>query len=148
MGLEPIAQPPGKDTFACPYLPSNGPNTKTEARILRTYSDGAFVVKGDSASIVTVLFEKETTAFILRNTSLIVYTSAKAGTSLITLLPSLAIILAAMMGRTAFFAPDTRTVPSSRCPPFIIIFSIYILLQYPISIYQYSFMKIGVPIII
>src|SRR5690625_605505 len=101
-----MAQPPGNATYPRPYLASNGPNTRTQARILRTYSNDASVVSLLVASTVTVLFSNPTSAFIFLSTSLIVYTSAITGTSLMTLLPSLAIILAAMTGSTAFLAPE------------------------------------------
>ena len=35
-GLVPIAQPPGKETFALPYLVSRGPKTRTPALIVFT----------------------------------------------------------------------------------------------------------------
>ena len=37
-GRLPIAQPPGKETLASPYLVSKGPNTKIEARMVFTSS--------------------------------------------------------------------------------------------------------------
>src|SRR5699024_8723141 len=65
--------------------------------------------------------------FIFLNTSLIVNTSARTGTSLTIVFPSFARILAAMTGNTAFFAPSTLTVPFNRLPPRTMILSIFLI---------------------
>ena len=43
-GLEPIAHPPGKETFAFPYLVNNEPKTNTPALIVFTSLYGANVL--------------------------------------------------------------------------------------------------------
>ena len=40
-GREPIAQPPGKETSACPIRATKGPSTRIDARMVLTKSYGA-----------------------------------------------------------------------------------------------------------
>src|SRR5699024_11088596 len=126
IGLEPMAQPPGKATLACPKRANNGPITRILALILLTYSYGASSFNCLVASTVTISLSLsyETSAFNVEITLLIVSTSLSAGTFCNSLTPSDANSDAVHTGNTAFLAPETLTSPINFLPPLISILSI------------------------
>src|SRR3990172_782692 len=118
-GRWPIAQPPGSETFARPQRASSGPSTSTEARMVFTSSYGAVGSFTSAArSTMAPSAGRSTATPICERSLAIVETSISRGT-----LPSASgwsvSSAAHMIGRAEFFAPETRTSPSSGRPPAI-----------------------------
>ena len=119
-GRVPMAQPPGKDTFAFPNLPSSEPSTITPALMVFTKEYGAIVLNSLFLLCIKIsLFLK--LIFILEpicfNNSDIVITSRTSGIFFICIFLSLN-IEAAKIGRAAFFEPDIFTTPDKLFLPF------------------------------
>ena len=114
IGLVPIAHPPGIEIFVLLNLASNGPITKKEALIFLTSSYGA----------VSVFSLYSTSAPTCLNKSDITWTSLKFGTPFNVDFP-FANKVAAIIGKTAFFAPSILTLPLSGLLFFTIILAIF-----------------------
>src|SRR3989454_8611963 len=116
-GRKPIAQPPGSDTLARPQRASSGPSTSTEARMVFTSSYdavGSLIAAARSVSCPSA--GRCTSTPIWRRSLPIVETSTRLGTLLRATRWSVS-SAAHMIGRAAFFAPETRTSPCSARPP-------------------------------
>ena len=124
-GLEPIAQPPGKETSASPKRANRGPNTKIEARMVRTSSYGARNTSSWLASTSIASFSS-TCIEAPRHWSnfKVVVISRRWGTFLICR-GVVANKEAIRAGRAAFLAPEIRISPSRDRPPRTISLSIY-----------------------
>src|SRR5258706_1656864 len=116
MGLAPIAQPPGSETFARPNRASSGPSTSTLARICFTSSYGASGLTFEPASTRTVGALTSHPRPRKRRSAAVVSMSRSAGTLRSRLSPSERSV-AHKIGNAAFFAPLTSTVPASLLPP-------------------------------
>ena len=124
IGLVPIAHPPGIEIFVLLNLASNGPITKKEALIFLTSSYGASQVFILLASTVSVFSLYSTSAPTCLNKSDITWTSLKFGTPFNVDFP-FANKVAAIIGKTAFFAPSILTLPLSGLLFFTIILAIF-----------------------
>ena len=122
IGRAPMAQPPGKLSTARPKRARSGPIMSTEARIFLIYSTGACTLSTGAPSTSIRLPSNVMSAPSDSNTSLMISTSAKRGTSSSTQRPWDSNV-ATMIGRTAFFAPLMRTSPLSLRPPVTMILS-------------------------
>ena len=123
--LTPIAQPPGKDTFASPNLPSKEPNSKTDALIFFTKSYSATIFVILEQSIVVVLFVSFFS--ILQPMSVI-----KAVIDFISCMSGKFLSITglshnkapAIIAKPEFLDPDTSISPFSTIPPSLISFCI------------------------
>ena len=120
IGLEPIAHPPGKDTFASLYLANKGPRTKTPARIVfkRRYEAKVFNDFLLLISIFLLFLSNFILDPIVLKSSIIVITSFTMGMFLIVTFLFVNIV-AANIGRVAFFEPEIVIVPDIFLPPLI-----------------------------
>ena len=111
-----MLHPPGIATRARPNRASSGPSTRIDARIRLTSSYGVSTDRTSVASTETAPSTHSVRAPRWSSTSVIVRQSWMRGTLSITLRPS-ARSEAAISFSAEFFAPATRTVPESGCPP-------------------------------
>ena len=120
-GRAPIAQPPGKDTSAWPYLASSGPSTKIDARMVLTNSYGATVLCTPRGSAINEASSPSTNFTpICPSSAMVVVTSCRCGTLRIVT-GSSGKSAAQSIGNTAFFAPEICTLPLSGTPPVMLI---------------------------
>ena len=118
MGRTPILHPPGSLKVTCPQRARSGPSKKTEERM-------EFIRDADSSEDRSI-FEFTTAASpsrltlqpVWRSSRNIASVSLKSGQLTIRLSAPESSV-AAKMGSTAFFAPDSFYVPNNRFPPFI-----------------------------
>src|SRR5438067_2159638 len=116
-GRRPMAQPPGSDTRARPQRARSGPRTSTEARMVFTRSYGAVgSPMARACSTRRPALGGAASTPIWRRSRAIVRTSMSCGT-LARRSGSAVRSAAHMIGNAAFFAPETRTSPSSGRPP-------------------------------
>ena len=111
IGRFPMEHPPGIGITHLPQRASSGPITMVEARISLTSSESPTVVLISFAvTEITPGDSSSTSAPKLLSISRITFTSAKSGTSSIRQVSPVKRV-AAINGRTAFFAPLICTVP-------------------------------------
>jgi len=125
-GRSPIAHPPGIETSACPQRARRGPSMQMLALILRTISYSPTGLSITEVSMSTSPFSRVSTD-APREESRVLRTlmSARSGTSWIVDFPG-ARIVAAIIGRAAFFEPLMRMSPESLTGPSILKMSINI----------------------
>ena len=117
-----MAQPPGNDTRASPQRAISGPSASIDARIVFTISYGASGQSTRAADIVSAPAPPSAVTPICVSNARMVRTSLSAGT-LERMNGSGVSSAAHMIGSAAFFAPETRTSPSSATPPSMASFS-------------------------
>ena len=116
IGRAPKSSPPGIDRRTCPHRVRRGPSTLIDARIRSTNSYGATGVRSPvSVSSKRSGAGRLISTPIATSRSLMMSTSAIAGTLVISNVPSHSSVVAISLS-TEFFAPGTTTCPTAaRC---------------------------------
>ena len=124
IGLLPISHPPGVQRHAFFIRAETGAKNIIEERISLIISSGISHLSITVVSTISVSFSLVTFAPKYSKISQATETSLKSGQLCMTFFP-FAIIVAAKMGKTEFFAPCNVTSPSSLFPPFTMNLSIF-----------------------
>ncbi len=117
IGRVPIAQPPGKETFALPKRASSGPSARTDARIVFTSSYGASKSATCAAVILCVLSSGVRTVAPISSSRRRCVMMSRTYGMLWSVTVSGVSSAAAMQGSAEFLAPLIETLPWSGRPP-------------------------------
>ena len=137
MGLEPMGQPPGREMRAFPIRASKGAAKRKDPRNLLMDSYGVTQLLQSEKSTIIFPWEKVQLPPSSVSTDSIFVMSVRLGILYNVVFPQVKIV-AARIGRAAFFEPDAFTSPD-RCRDFFtIIFDIFqILVKKHLLLYRF-----------